>query len=141
MPPFTFHFKTSFGIRDLSNDRGRTKSQIMEGSTVNSKNVPKKSTSLGCRIMGFRQYTVRLRCEPKSLQPACIKFSNFMPILDMSIVTTHTFIISGFLMDIFTFFWGAIFFNSGTHLCFECLEKFINSGTFALITRNLSLAY
>ena len=28
----------------------------MEGSTGNSKNVPKKSTSLG-RIMGFWQYT------------------------------------------------------------------------------------
>ena len=57
-------------------------SQIMKGSTGNSKNVPKKSISLG-RIMGFWQYTVRK------------KFSNFMPILDMSIVTTSTFIISG----------------------------------------------
>ena len=33
-------------------------------------------------------------CEPKSLQPVCIKFSSFMPILDMSIVTTCTFITS-----------------------------------------------
>ena len=34
--------------------------------------------------MGCRQYTLRLRCEPKSLQPACTKFSNFVPILDTS---------------------------------------------------------
>ena len=67
--------------------------QIMDGSTGNSKNVPKKSISFG-RIMGFRQYTVGPRCEPKSLQPACTKFSNFVPILDMSIVTTRTFITS-----------------------------------------------
>ena len=67
--------------------------QIIEWSTGNSKKVPKKSTSLG-RMMGFRQYTVRPRCEPWSLQPACIKFSSFMPILDMSIVTTPIFIIS-----------------------------------------------
>ena len=73
-------------------------SRIMEGSTENSKNVPKKSTSLG-RIMGFRQYTVRLRWERKSLQLACIKFSNFMPILDTSIVTTSTFITSGWGKD------------------------------------------
>ena len=43
-------------------------SQIMEGSTGNSKNVPKKSTSLG-RLMGFWQYSVRPLCKPWSLQP------------------------------------------------------------------------
>jgi hypothetical protein len=64
----------------------------MEGSTGNSKNVPKKSTSLG-RIMGF---LVHPRWEPKSLQPDCIKFSNFMPILNTSIVIAPTFIISLF---------------------------------------------
>ena len=68
--------------------------QVMEGSTGNSKNVPKKSTRLG-RMIGFRQYTLRLRCEPKSLQPACTKFSNFVPILDTSTFTTPSFISSG----------------------------------------------
>ena len=66
---------------------------MMEGSTSNSRNVPKKSTRLG-RMLGFRQYTVRPRCEPKSLQLACTKFSNFVPILNTSIVPTPTFIIS-----------------------------------------------
>ena len=33
--------------------------QVMEGNTGNSKNVPKKSTRLG-RMIGFRQYTLRL---------------------------------------------------------------------------------
>ena len=61
----------------------------MEGLTGNSKNVPKKSTRLG-----FWQDTLQLRYKPKSLQPACTKFSNFVSILDMSIVTTPTFIIS-----------------------------------------------
>ena len=65
----------------------------MEESSGNFKNVPKKNTSLG-RIMGFRQYTVHPRCKPKSLQPACTKFSNFVPIPNRSIVTTPTFIIS-----------------------------------------------
>ena len=65
--------------------------QIMEGSTGNSKNVPKKSTSLG-RIKGFLQYTA---ANLNPLQPACIKFSNFMSILDTSIVITPTLIISG----------------------------------------------
>ena len=57
----------------------------MEGRTGNSKNVPKKNTSLS-RMMGFRQYTVCPQCEPKSLQPAYTKFS--------TIVTIPTFIIS-----------------------------------------------
>ena len=69
--------------------------QVMEGSTGNSKNVPKKSTRLG-RMMGFWQYTLRLRCEPKSLQPACTKFSNFVPILDTSTFTTPSLITSGY---------------------------------------------
>ena len=67
--------------------------QVMEGSTGNSKNVPKKSTRLG-RMMGIRQYNLRLWCEPKSLQPACTKFSNFVPILDTSTFTTPSFISS-----------------------------------------------
>ena len=67
-----------------------TFSQIMEGSTSNSKNVAKKSTSLG-RMMGFRHYTVRPRCEPKSLQPACTKFSNFVPILDTHCHNSHLY--------------------------------------------------
>ena len=46
-------------------------SEIMVGSTGNSKNVPKK--------------------------PACTKLSNFVPILDRSIVTTPIFIISEFI--------------------------------------------
>ena len=66
----------------------------MEGSTGNSKNFPKKSTRLG-RMMGFRQYMLQLWCEPKSLQPACTKFSNFVPILDTSTFTTPSFISSG----------------------------------------------
>ena len=70
-------------------------SQVMEGITGNSKNVPKKSTRLG-RMMDFRQYTLRLRCEPKSLQPPCTKFSNFVPILDTSTFTNPSFISSGF---------------------------------------------
>ena len=65
--------------------------QIMEESTGNSKNAPKKSASLG-RIMGFLQYKVRPRYEPKSLEPACTKLSNFVPILDTSIVTTPTYL-------------------------------------------------
>ena len=71
------------------------------------KMIQKKSTSLG-RIMGFRQYTLRLRCELKSLQPACIKFSNFMPILDKSVVTTPTFIISGYNSNLFSKSWNSI---------------------------------
>ena len=65
----------------------------MEGSTGNSKNVPKKSTRLG-RMMGFQQYTFRLQCKPKSLKPACTKFSNFVPILGTSTLTTPSFISS-----------------------------------------------
>ena len=65
----------------------------MEESTGISKNVPKKSTRLG-RMMGFRQYTVSPWCEPKSLHPACTKFSDFVPILDTSIVTIPKFTIS-----------------------------------------------
>ena len=41
--------------------------QIMEGSTGNSKHVPKKKTRLG-RMMGFRQYTVRPRSQWEFLQ-------------------------------------------------------------------------
>ena len=78
-----------------------TSAQVMEGSTGNSKNVPKKSTRLG-RMMGFRQYTLRLRCEPKSLQPACTKFSNFVPILDTSTFTTPSFISSGNIVSLCT---------------------------------------
>ena len=91
----TEYQKNSYQIRHLILSCGWSSpySQIMEGSTSNSKNVPKKRTSL-VRIMGFRQYKVCLQCEPKSLQPACTKLSNFVPILDMSIVTTPTFIIS-----------------------------------------------
>ena len=77
-------------------------SEVMEGSTGNSKNVPKKSTRLG-RMMGFRQYTLRLRYEPKSLQPACTKFSNFVKILDTSIVTTPTFIISDPMVNFYLY--------------------------------------
>ena len=77
----------------------RTFSQVMKGSTGNSENVPKKKTRLG-RMMGFRQYTLWLRCEPKSLQPACTKFSNFVPILDTSTFTTPSFISSGLFIAI-----------------------------------------
>ena len=49
--------------------------------------------------MGFWQHMVCPQCESKSLQHACIKFSNFMPIHNMSIVTTPTFIISGLSMN------------------------------------------
>ena len=49
------------------------KAQIMKGSIGNSKNVPKKSTSVE-RIIGIWQYMVCPRCEPKSLQPVCTKF-------------------------------------------------------------------
>ena len=54
----------------------------MEGSTGNSKNVPKKSTSLG-RIMGFRQYTLRpevikVRVVTIDVSSIGIKFENFM---------------------------------------------------------------
>ena len=80
-------------LRFIPKGDRRNNPQIMEGSTGNSKNVQRKNTSLG-RIMGFPQYTVCPQCEPKSLQPDCTKFSNFVPILDTSIVTTPTFIIS-----------------------------------------------
>ena len=61
----------------------------MEGSTGN---VPNKSANLG-RMMDFWQYTVHL--WPTLIPAAClIKFSNFMPIIDTSIVTIPTFIIS-----------------------------------------------
>ena len=64
----------------------------MEGSTGNSKNVPKKEyVPVWAELWAFGS----TRCEPKSLQPACIKFSNFMPILGTLIVTTPTFITSG----------------------------------------------
>ena len=76
------------GLKSLVIDKARNHPpQIMEGSTGNFRIVLKKSTSLG-RIIGFWQYTVRSQCEPKSLQPACTKFSN------TSIVTAPTFIIS-----------------------------------------------
>ena len=64
--------------------------QIMEGSTGNSKNVSKKEYQFGQN----KGLSAVHGCEPKSLQPACIKFSNFMLILDTSIVTTRTFITS-----------------------------------------------
>ena len=67
---------------------------LLEGSIGNCKNIPKKSTNLG-RIMGFWQYMVCPWCEPWSLQPACIKFSNFMPILDAAMVKTPSLIIFG----------------------------------------------
>ena len=70
----------------------------MEGSTGNAKNVPKKRTRLG-RVMDFWQCTVRPQGEPKSLQPACTKFSNFVLILDTSTFTTPSFISSDQMQD------------------------------------------
>ena len=73
---------------------------------INTTFLPKDACTSLSRIMVFCQYMVCQPCEPWSLQPACIKFSNFMPILDTSIVTTRTFITSGPQLFLYQIIWN-----------------------------------
>ena len=59
--------------------------------------MPEAKSNWVCLLRGYWKYTVGTLI-PVACLPACISYSNFMPILNMSIGTTFTFIMSHFLL-------------------------------------------